>query len=291
MARIRLAASAVALAAAFLPLGSPPAAGASAEVVEYSCSGESVPAQTVRVRVTLTMPASAVVGQPFSIGWRAEYEAGAELKAPSAGLSAGVNLYPHAGISGLPQLTSATGTAPLGTITPGQAIPLPASVQMTATARNAGTGAVRPGALNIGTRENDPLIECEVLTQGALSAYTLTVAAGTGTDPDTDTSPSSDVSSSESSSADASASSEADETSEASEPESTRKRSSTVPKAGADTGGGGEAGPDGRALVLGGTVLIMAAGLGGLLARRPRPAGASARDPLTRFARGPVDRP
>ncbi|MDR8409646.1 hypothetical protein MTP10_12945 [Nonomuraea sp. 3-1Str] len=276
MARIRLAASAVALAAALLPLGSPPAAGASAEVVEYSCSGESVPAQTVRVRVTLTMPASAVVGQPFSIGWRAEYEAGAELKAPSSGLSAGVSLYAHAGISGLPQLTSATGTAPLGAITPGQAIPLPASVEMTTTARNAGTGAVRPGAINIGTMENDPLIECEVRTPGALSAYTLTVAAGTGTDPDT--SPSSDVSSSESSSADASSSETSSETDGTSEPESTRKRSSAVPKAGADTGGGGEAGPDGRALVLGGSVLIMGAGLGGLLARRPRPAGAPARD-------------
>ncbi|MFI6791217.1 hypothetical protein ACIBG4_28190 [Nonomuraea sp. NPDC050383] len=280
MARIRLAASAVALAAALLPLGSPPAAGASAEVVEYSCSGESVPAQTVRVRVTLTMPASAVVGQPFAIGWRAEYEAGAELKAPSSGLSAGANLYAHAGISGLPQLTSATGTAPLGAITPGQAIPLPASVAMTTTARNAGTGAVRPGAINIGTMENDPLIECEVRTPGALSAYTLTVAAGPGTDPDT--SPSSDVSSSESSSPNASSSETSSETSseadESSEPESTRKRSSAVPKAGADTGGGGEAGPDGRALVLGGSVLIMGAGLGGLLARRPRPAGAPARD-------------
>ncbi|NUW36710.1 hypothetical protein HTZ77_35680 [Nonomuraea sp. SMC257] len=264
-ARVRLAASAVALAlAAFAPLGASSAARASSDVVEYTCSGDLVPAQTVRVRVTLTMPTSAVVGEQFSITWSGTFETGSELKAPSVGLSAGVNLYAHAGISGLTGLTSATGVGALGAITPGQAITLP-TVEMKATARNPGTGSVRPGAVNLGTTENDPLIECEPASAGRLSAYPLTVAAG-GTDPDPDTSTSgTPTSSGASDDEDSSDSSE-----DTSERETTRERSSAVPKAGAETGGGGEAGPDGRALVLGGSALIMAAGIGGLLTRRPR---------------------
>ncbi|MBN6052352.1 hypothetical protein JYK22_10455, partial [Nonomuraea sp. RK-328] len=270
-ARVRLAASAAALAsAAFAPLGASSAAfGESsatrtvADVVQYSCTGDSVPAQTVRIRVTLTMPTSAVVGEQFSITWSGTYEAGSELKVPTAGLGAGASLYAHAGISGLPQLTSATGAGTLGTLTPGQALPLPSTVEMKATASSAGTGSVRPGAINIGTTENAPLIECDVTGAGQLSAYTLTVAAG-GTDPDPDSSSSPDASSSDSDTSDFS------DSSDSAEPESTRKRSSVVPKAGAETGGGGEAGPDGRTLVLGGSALIMAAGVGGLLTRRPR---------------------
>ncbi|MEV0198110.1 hypothetical protein [Nonomuraea sp. NPDC050691] len=265
-ARIRLAASAAALTlAGFAPLGASSAARASVDVVDYTCTGASVPAQTVRIRVTLTMPTSAVVGEQFSIMWSGTYETGSELKAPSTGLPAGLNLYPHAGISGLPQLTSATGTGSLGALTPGQALTLPTSVAMKATARSAGTGSVRPGAINIGTAENTPLIECTPTSTGQLSAYTLTVAAG-GTDPDPDSSPSDDTSEDETPSADSSDTSDASED----ETESTRERSSVVPKAGAETGGGGEAGPDGRALLLGGSALIVAAGIGGLLTRRPR---------------------
>ncbi|WP_162795017.1 hypothetical protein [Nonomuraea lactucae] len=50
--------------------------------------------------------------------------------------------------------------------------------------------------------------------------------------------------------------------------ETPKGRSSKTPKAGADTGAGGDAGPDGRMFVLAGSVLIMAAGAGGLMMRR-----------------------
>lgn len=46
------------------------------------------------------------------------------------------------------------------------------------------------------------------------------------------------------------------------------KRASKTPKAGADTGGGGDMGPDGRMFVLAGSLLIIAAGAGGLVMRR-----------------------
>jgi hypothetical protein len=46
------------------------------------------------------------------------------------------------------------------------------------------------------------------------------------------------------------------------------QRSSRTPKAGADTGAGGEAGPDGRMFMVTGSLLIIAAGAGGLFLRR-----------------------
>ncbi|MEU7863598.1 hypothetical protein [Nonomuraea sp. NPDC049141] len=48
----------------------------------------------------------------------------------------------------------------------------------------------------------------------------------------------------------------------------TTTKSSKTPKAGADTGGGGDMGPDGRMIVLTGSLLILAAGVGGLVLRR-----------------------
>ncbi|MFD1537356.1 hypothetical protein [Nonomuraea guangzhouensis] len=48
----------------------------------------------------------------------------------------------------------------------------------------------------------------------------------------------------------------------------TTTKSSKTPKAGADTGGGGDMGPDGRMVVLTGSLLILAAGVGGLVLRR-----------------------
>ncbi|WP_344952361.1 hypothetical protein [Sphaerisporangium flaviroseum] len=43
------------------------------------------------------------------------------------------------------------------------------------------------------------------------------------------------------------------------------------PGGGAATGGGGDAGPDGRTFVLVGSVLVLGAGVGGLMMRRRRP--------------------
>ncbi|MEU8247438.1 hypothetical protein [Nonomuraea sp. NPDC048916] len=230
--------------------------GTGTQVVEYTCTSDSGTVQDVKIKVTLTLPATnPETGVQFSIGWTGVYEAGAELKAPAGGLPAGVKLYTYASISGMSgALTSATGVGTLGTITAGQTIPLPATaVSMKTTSQRAGTAQVKPAAVNIGQLPTSPLIECEVKNPDTLDTYPLTIGAGSSSTPSE--TPSETPSSTPSSTA----------TSES--PEPTRRNSST-PKDGVDTGAGGEAGPDGRAFVLTGSALIMAAGVGGLLLRR-----------------------
>ncbi|GGO68983.1 hypothetical protein GCM10012289_28980 [Nonomuraea cavernae] len=227
-------------------------AGTGTQLVDYTCTSDSGTVQDVTIKVTLTLPATDPrAGEQFSIGWSGEYETGAELKAPADGLPAGVKLYAYASISGLTGLTSATGVGTLGTITAGQTITLPTTaVSMKTTSQKAGTAQVKPAAINIGNLPTSPLIECEVKNATTLVTYPLTIGAGGGSTPsDSPSSPTPTTT----------------PTSES--PEPTSKRSAT-PKDGVDTGAGGEAGPDGRAFVLTGSALIMAAGAGGLLLRR-----------------------
>ncbi|WP_162795012.1 hypothetical protein [Nonomuraea lactucae] len=223
------------------------------DVVEYRCADRAGAAQDVKIRITLTMPASPKAGEQFSIGWSGTYVAGSELKAPAAGLPADAKLYAYASISNLPKLTSATGVGTLGSAAAGQAVTLPGSVTMRTTSRNAGTATVRPAAVNIGATPGGRLVECEVKNPDALKTYSLTIGAGTSTSS-------------------ATPSSKAARTSTATpartaEPSRT-PRSSITPRDGVATGAGGEAGPDGRVFVLAGSLLILAAGTGGLLLRR-----------------------
>jgi hypothetical protein len=110
-------------------------------VVDYVCTTKATgETQNVKVDVELTVPTDAEVGVQMTIGWRGSYVQGAELIAPATGLDGEINLYAYAGISGFPGLTSATGVAPIATITPGEAIPLPTTtVEMTTTANRATT--------------------------------------------------------------------------------------------------------------------------------------------------------
>ncbi|MEV0596720.1 hypothetical protein [Nonomuraea cavernae] len=225
--------------------------GTGTQLVDYACTSDSGTVQDVKIKVTLTLPATDPrAGEQFSIGWSGVYETGSELKAPAEGLTPGVKLYTYASISGLPGLTSATGVGTLGTITAGQTITLPTTaVSMKTTSQKAGTARVKPAAINIGGLPTSPLIECEVKNATTLVTYPLTIGAGGASTPsESPSSTPSDTPTSES-------------------PEPTSEKSST-PKDGVDTGAGGEAGPDGRAFVLTGSALIMAAGAGGLLLRR-----------------------
>lgn len=224
----------------------------SGDVVTYSCrTGTEASPQTVKIRVTLTMPTSTPKpGEQFSIGWAGTYETGSELEAPSTGLPAGSKLYAYASISGLSQLTSATGVGELATVTASDPITLPTSVDMKTTSKNAGSATVKPAAINIGTSPTVPTIECEVQSAAALKTYPLTIGAGSSTSstPDPEETPTS--------------------TPKAKTSSKTSSKTSKTPKAGADTGAGGDAGPDGRMFVLTGTALMAAAGIGGLLMRR-----------------------
>ncbi|WP_433514001.1 hypothetical protein ACQP2T_62430 [Nonomuraea sp. CA-143628] len=223
------------------------------DVVTYSCkTGTEASPQTVKVKVTLTMPTTTPkTGEQFSIGWSGTYETGYELEAPSTGLPTGSKLYAYASISGITQLTSATGVGELAAVTASEPITLPTSVDMKTTSKNSGSATVKPAAINIGTSPTAPVIECEVQSDTSLKTYPLTIGAGSGSSPSP--TPTKSKSSTPKSST---------KTSFKSEP-------SATPKAGADTGAGGDAGPDGRLFVLTGSALIAAAGIGGLLMRRP----------------------
>ncbi|GAA4190589.1 hypothetical protein [Microbispora amethystogenes] len=244
------------------------------EVVEYECTTDGVTEkQNVEINVELTMPDDATTGRQMSIGWRGTYVTGSELRAPAGGLS-GVKLYAYAALTGIANLTSATGVSEhLSTIAGGEIIPLPtAAVSLKTTASNAGTASVRPAAVNIGPSPTAPVIECEVRNADELTAYTLTVTR----DGQSSTSPS--PSATPSASATTSGS-----------PKPTRTVTATVtaavpdddddvapaardaietPIGAAATGGGGEAGPDGRMYVLTGLAICLAAGAGLLLRRR-----------------------
>ncbi len=250
-----------------------------AEVVEYECTTEGVTEkQNVEINVELTMPDDATTGRQMSIGWRGTYVTGRELRAPAAGLS-GVKLYAYAALTGIANLTSATGVSePLSTVGGGQIIPLPtAVVNMKTTSSNAGTASVRPAAVNIGPLPTSPTIECEVRNVDELTAYTLTVTRDGQTSPTPSPSPTPSASAT---------------TGTGSSPRPTRTVTATVtaavpdeddevapaardavatPIGAAATGGGGEAGPDGRMYVLTGLAISLAAGAGLLLRRRLLP--------------------
>lgn len=240
--------------------------GTSTEV-EYTCvqGTDTSAAQDVSINVTLTMPTSAKTNEQFSIGWSGSYVSGEELKAPTTGtLSA--KIFPYAVLTGISGLTSATGEGATGTITAGAIIPLPASsVAMKSTASTTGTVTVKPGDINFGANAasgTNPMIKCTVQNASELKSYTFSVASGNGSSSTPTPTPT--------------------PTPTTTTPRPTKTHTVIVtktpvggngkvtktPKAGADTGGGGDMGPDGRMFILTGSLLILAAGAGGLVMRR-----------------------
>lgn len=254
------------------PLGAEQAVRVASEVVEYECTTDGVPEkQDVKINVELTMPVGARAGQQMTIGWHGTYVTGSELRAPAAGLGGGVKLYAYAALSGIEDLTSATGVSEPLSITAGEAIPLPTGVvPLKTTSSNPGTARVRPAAVNIGPLPTTPVIQCEVLNAGALTTYTLTVAqsgqasttptAGTTqTQGTTGPRPTRTVT--------ATVTAGVPDDDQATTATAARDAIST-PVGGAATGGGGEAGPDGRMYVLTGLVISLSACAGLLLRRR-----------------------
>jgi len=223
----------------------------SGDVVDYTCRPVSGVTQSVRIRTTLTLPAtSPKVGERFTIGWKGTYDSGADLEAPTGLPTSGLKMYAYASISGLPGLTSATGVGELTGGANGRPIALPASVAMKTTSQRAGTATVKPASVNFGLRPTEPLIECEPANSASLKTYPLTIGDG-GSAPTPSPTPT-----------------ESDEEETEEEPTQPTPRSSQTPQDGVATGAGGEAGPDGRMLVLTGSALVLLAGAGGLLRRR-----------------------
>ncbi|MCC5578194.1 hypothetical protein IMZ11_21445 [Microtetraspora sp. AC03309] len=251
------------------------------DIVDYQCTATGVAEkQDIKVKIELTMPTDATTGEQMTIGWRGTYADDTALRAPATGLASGTKLYAYASISGLAGLTSATGVGELATLSAGQNISLPmAAVSLKTRSSNAGTATVRPGAINFGTRPNEPSIQCEVRNATALATYTLTVASANGRPTG---SASQTPSPQQTPTATATASGQpTDSASGTPNPLPTLTVTATVTRAseegdgtvattplgGAATGGGGESGPDGRVMVLVGFLLTLAAAAGLLLRR------------------------
>ncbi|MEV0227898.1 hypothetical protein [Nonomuraea sp. NPDC050786] len=246
-----------------VPIGTGGGNGSGEEIVKYDCGVDSFTGQDVEIKVELTMPTSAKVGEQFIIKWKGTYTQGKELKAPTTGQTISPKIFPYASLTGISGLTSATGEGSTGTITAGGIITLPTTqIDLKTTANTAGTATVKPGKINFGSNAstgNQPAIECTVENESALKTYTLTVSSSTAsptptpTPTPTTTSPKPTKTSTHTVTI---------------TPSSKKTTKSKTPKAGADTGGGGEMGPDGRLFILTGTALIAAAAVGGLIMRR-----------------------
>ncbi|MER7505533.1 hypothetical protein AB0L05_34465 [Nonomuraea pusilla] len=234
------------------------------DVVQYECTGPTASeVQDVEIKVELTMPTSAKVGEQFAIKWKGTYTTGKELKAPSTGQTISPKIFAYAALTGISGLTSATGDAATGAITAGGIIPLPQTAfDVKTTAHTAGTATVKPAKVNFGVDNNSgnqPAISCTVQNDTALKTYTLTVGAGTS--PTSSSTPTSSPKPTKTTTAYVTVTPSATKS-------TTKRRSSQTPKAGADTGAGGEMGPDGRVFILTGSALVAAAAVGGLWMRR-----------------------
>lgn len=235
--------------------------GTNTDIVDYQCKLGTTDTQDVEIKVELTMPTSAKVGEQFIIGWKGTYEANAELLGPTSGTMPAAKIFAYASLSGIANLTSATGEGTTGPVTADAIVTLPTTaINLKSTANAGGTVTVKPGKINFGSDTatgNTPAYQCTVQNESELKTYTFTVAAGTGTP-----SPS--------------------PTATTSTPKPTRTVTAVVtktpvggngkvtktPKGGAETGGGGDMGPDGRMFVLTGSALVLVAGVGGLYMRR-----------------------
>ncbi|MEV0828170.1 hypothetical protein [Nonomuraea rubra] len=250
--RVHLAALA---AATILPFAASPAEAAATVVYECTTTATSEK-QEVSLDVELTVPAQATVDQQLTIGWSGAFVTGKELVAPATGMEGELKMYVYAGISGIDDLTSATGVADLGMVIPGEPVAIPPTATMTTTPRKPGSGTVHAASINFGLTPQDRLVEC--VAKGSATEYPLTVTGADGSTPSDSTTPTDSTTTPE------------DDGSDGNEPDSTpTTTSSDIPSGGVDTGAGGMAGPDGRALMLTGLVVMLAA-IVGLRLRRPR---------------------
>ncbi|GAA4095115.1 hypothetical protein [Nonomuraea soli] len=236
--------------------------GTNTDIVEYDClpglDGGST-AQPVDIKVTLTVPATGKTNEDLAITWAQTYDGTSELIAPTT-LPTTAKMFVFLDIAGISP-TTATGesTTAVAVDASTRKVTLQ-SVPIKFKPTTTGTATIKPGKIVIGTSATATTgaITCTVTNATELKSYTSTISSG---------------------SASPSASATASNT-----PNPTTTRTVVVtktpvgggggvtktPKAGAETGGGGELGPDGRMFVLTGSVMIAAAGVGGLMMRRRR---------------------
>ncbi|MFI6501908.1 hypothetical protein [Nonomuraea typhae] len=244
-----------------LTLTVPSSTGGGDEVAQYNCKISGETDQFVDVKYVITPPTTAKTNEDISFTATLAYDVGSDLLAPTTGLPTGSKLFAHATIAGVTVTTQPTGEATVTAPGADGKINLPSSITLKGKVSTTSTSAtIKAGNLNFGTTNSSPAIKCELQNAGQLKAYTFTVTAGNGTSQ--------------------SPSPSATTTSATPKPTKTTTKFVTetpkdnggkvtkTPKAGADTGGGGGMGPDGRMFILTGSLLILAAGVGGLVMRR-----------------------
>ncbi|MEU0518057.1 hypothetical protein [Streptosporangium sp. NPDC006007] len=289
--RCRVAVKSVAVGAVSggLIFGAVPAVASLAAIpkpVTYTCNPVGSPAagavtgNSYKLQMDLTAPLSAVPNSPLVATWRIGQPAvpGPALTAPSA-IAAGDRLVIDADvvITGTP-LPSPTETRTVGaTSTPGAvaagtALPFPA-VLITVTPTATGVIGIQPHDFTLvhspaaGTATKADLYDCTAApAEASTAALQVTVrpqGAGMGTGTPTNMGLPTGSST-------PTATPEPTITltrTETSKPVKDRQVEET-PRGAASTGGGGEAGPDARMIVLGGSLLMALAGVGGLVLRR-----------------------
>ncbi|GAA3107067.1 hypothetical protein [Nonomuraea salmonea] len=243
---------------------SPVPAAQAAAAVPYVCTVVATGAkQDVSIDVELTVPAQAQPNEELTIGWTGAYAAGSELLAPATGLEGDIKMYAYAGISGIPNFTSATGVAEIGTVIPDEPIPLPATtVDLKTTPQE---HRHRPGARRVRQFRPAPHGTADRVRDRGHQRQDRLPHHGRHGRPgrrrhhsyppppdDSDSTTPTDQ-----------------ETEEDASETTTEETPEEAPSGGVDTGAGGLAGPDGRALMGIGLVILLAA-LTGLRLRRPR---------------------
>ncbi|WP_049563241.1 hypothetical protein [Nonomuraea sp. SBT364] len=242
--------------------------GTGTDIIEYDCTlsttggtDAAYPA-TVDIKVTPTMPTGAKANQDASITWTGTVQTtGDPLKVPAAGFPANSKIFASLKASGAgTPTTPVIGEAAL-TATAGQSLTTLPTVTVKVKPTTTGTVTITPGDIVFGTSATAPTVKCTAPTTG-LKTYTFTVAAATSTPTSTPTTTSTPTPTK--------TTTVYQTVTPTSSPSKTTSspRSSETPKEGADTGAGGTMGPDGRMFLAVGSVLIVAAGAGGLLIRR-----------------------
>ncbi|MEV6987140.1 hypothetical protein AB0M95_38595 [Sphaerisporangium sp. NPDC051017] len=164
---------------------------------------------------------------------------------------------------------------PLATVSAGSAMPLP-TMTATLVPTAVGTFTVKPGKFNLKVGTTGATYSCAPATPAtpaSATALPLTVVVA---------SPSASASNTPSTTPSDTPTPTPTPTPTTTSPKPTHTVYETVtkkptdqvtkkPAGGAATGGGGDAGPDGRVLVAVGMVLVVGAGMGGLVIRRRRP--------------------
>ncbi|MFD1933027.1 hypothetical protein ACFSKW_16250 [Nonomuraea mangrovi] len=238
--------------------------GTGDSTVAYKCATttNSDPKDT-SLLVTMTMPTAAKANEEQSIPWSATYASGAtQLTVPASGFTSGTKLIVGVSVSGGGVSgTSVTGeSAPLTTLTAGTAITTFPTVTLKVKPTTASPVTMKAADLYFGTSSSTFQYKCTAQTTPTPKSYTFQVGAGTGTTPTPTPTPTPSAT-----------------------PKPTRTVTATVtqtpvgagngkvtktPKGAAETGGGGELGPDGRMFVVTGSLIVLAAAVGGLVLRR-----------------------